>query len=273
MDNLRFLESARMLMEPWEDPELWLGTNVSVWNALRYGPVPAPEAIDRIQAEASAFETLGGGVLFIGPLIAMQGRFEEARAMVAKARADLLERGLMRAVGASSLGFAHVEMSAGAFDAAERDLASGVSILRGMGETGVLSTLSAMRASALYRLGRREEMEAAISLAREKGAPNDIATQVEWRCAAAMAAADDGRMDQAAELINEALEKVEPTDFLGLRAEAFQALAHVEARAGRVEGWRSALERALAEHERKGNLVDGKRIRDLMSSRPPTALA
>ena len=79
------------------------------------------------------------------------------------------------------------------FQAAERELAAGIVVLREIGETGVLSTLAAMQAKALYLLGRRDEMEAAIALAQETGAPNDIATQAEWRYVAAMAAADDGQ--------------------------------------------------------------------------------
>jgi hypothetical protein len=269
-DNLRFLEGARALMEPWEDPELWFGTHVAIWNALRYGPVPAPEAIDRIKDVASAFNAPGvSGEAFVGPLMAMQGRFEEARALVVSARAYLIERGLMRTVGSSSLPYAYIETLAGDFDAAARDLESGMRILQGMGETGVLSTLAALHANALYRLGRRDEMEASISLARETGAPTDIATQAEWRCAAAMAAADDGRSDEAARLIHEAVEMVEPTDFSELRADAFEALAHVEDRVGRPDAWRQALERALGEHEGKGNLVSAERVRGLLGRGTP----
>ena len=64
-------------------------------------------------------------------------------------------------------------------------------------------------------------MEAALLLARENGAPNDIATQAEWRWVAAMAASDDGRVEEAKHLIAEAVEMVEPTDYLELRAGAF----------------------------------------------------
>ena len=148
-------------------------------------------------------------------------------------------------------------------------LPRGIAVLSDIGETGVLSTLAAMQAKALYLLGRRDEMEAAIALAQEAGAPNDIATQSEWRFVAAMAAADDGRREEAERLIHEAVELVEPTDFLELRGETFEALAHVEARAGRAEAWRTALERALAEHERKANVVSAEHIRKLLEEGPP----
>jgi hypothetical protein len=142
-------------------------------------------------------------------------------------------------------------------------------ILQSMGETGVLSTLAAMRATVLYRLGRRFDAEAAIQLARETGAPNDISTQVDWRVAAAQLAADAGHLDDAERIIGEALALVEPTDFLELRGRAFEALAHVEARAGRPDGWKAGLERALAEHDRKGNLVAARRVREAMARGAP----
>jgi hypothetical protein len=112
-------------------------------------------------------------------------------------------------------------------------------------------------------------MEAAIDLAQETGAPTDISTQAGWRWVAAMAAADDGRMDEARSLIDEAVEIVEPTDFPEMRAGTFEALAHVEARDGRPEAWKAALERALAEHERKGNLVAAKRVREQLAQGAP----
>ena len=113
------------------------------------------------------------------------------------------------------------------------------------------------------------EMDGAIALAQQTGAPNDIATQAEWRYVAAMAAADDGRGEEAERLIAEAVEMVEPTDFLELRGDTFEALALVEARAGRADGWRAALERSLAEHERKANVVSAQRIRGMLEQGPP----
>jgi hypothetical protein len=62
---------------------------------------------------------------------------------------------------------------------------------------------------------------------------------------------------------------VAPTDFPALRGGTFAALAHVEARAGRPAAWKAALERAVAEHERKGNVVAARRVRELIGSGPP----
>jgi class 3 adenylate cyclase/tetratricopeptide (TPR) repeat protein len=273
MDDLAALERARALLQPDEDPRLWNYTQVFSWNSLRYGPVPAPEAIARIKQDAATGNNGVDGRGLIAGLLAMQGDFDEARAMGSEMRAYLLDRGMTMRVGAFSLHGGGIEFLAGDYEAAHRELASGIETLRGMGETGVLSTLASMDAEALYRLGRRPEMEDAIQLARESGGPHDISTQSQWRWVAAMAKADDGSFDEAERLIAEAVAMVEPTDFLEYRAQAFEALAHVEARAGRPEGWRAALDRSLAEHQRKANLVGAERVRKLIDEGPPSVVS
>jgi hypothetical protein len=203
----------------------------------------------------------------------MLGRFDEARALQRQSVEYLKERGLTMRVGGSALTGGSVEELADDLEAADRTYEEGIAILHSLGETGIRSTLAAMRANILYRLGRTQEMEAAVRLAQETGAANDIATQVDWRGAAAKLAADDGRLADAERLVGEAVELVEPTDFLELRGRAFEALAHVEARGGRPDRWKAALDQALAEHERKGNLVAAGRVRDQQAAGPPEPVA
>jgi hypothetical protein len=95
---------------------------------------------------------------------------------------------------------------------------------------------------------------------------------VYWRVPAAQLAADDGRLADAERLIGEAVEMIEPTDFLEARGATYEGLAHVHARAGDSEGWRAGLDRALAEHERKGNLVSAGRVRDMLAGGPPESV-
>jgi class 3 adenylate cyclase/tetratricopeptide (TPR) repeat protein len=274
-DNLSDLERARGLLDPSEDPRLWSGCNTNICNSLLHGPVPAAEAIVRIETADWRDDT--GQVVRLGktaPLLAMLGRFDEARARASAGRDYQEERGLRLRVGTGALHRGGVEDLAGDLEAADRVFAEGIQILRSMGETAVLSTIAALRATVLYRLGRREETVAAIHLAQETGAPNDIATQVSWRVAAAQLEADDGHLEDADRIIHEAVALVEPTDFLELRGTAFEALAHVEARAGRRDGWKAALERALAEHDRKGNFVMAGRVRErLAAGAPPPTTA
>jgi class 3 adenylate cyclase/tetratricopeptide (TPR) repeat protein len=274
MDHLRALEQVQDLLDPAEDPRRWLETTAYICNSLHWGPVPAAEAIERIEAAnwgTEAQSTGRGG--FAAPLLAMLGRFDEARARQRQSVEYLMERGLTMRVGASALTGGSVEELAGDLEAADRTYKEGIAILHSLGETGVRSTLAAMRANILYRLGRTQEMEAAVRLAQETGAANDIATQVDWRGAAAKLAADHGRLADAERLVGEAVELVEPTDFLELRGRAFEALAHVEARAGRPDLWKAALNRALTEHDQKGNLVAAGRVRAQLTAGPPEPVA
>jgi class 3 adenylate cyclase len=270
MDQLAALERARELLDPGEDPRLWLQSTAEMCNSLRWGPVPAAEAIARIEAMTWVGDTGDlGRASFTAPLLAMLGQFDHARDEARAARKYLEERGMRMRVGDLALQVGTVEELAGDLEAADRVFGDGIDILQSMGETGVVSTLAGMRAVVLYRLGRREDTEASVLLAQETGSPQDISTQVYWRGPAAKLAADDGRLADAERLIAEAIELVEPTDFLELRGGAFEALAHVEARAGRPDGWKAALDRALAEHERKGNLVAAARVREQQAAGPP----
>jgi tetratricopeptide (TPR) repeat protein len=273
MDELAALERARELLDPVDDPGPWRRCHVMICNSLRWGPVPAEEAIERIQAMSWESGTGSGRVGFTAALHAMLGQFDEAREEMRSARTYLEEHGMRMRVADSALQWGTVEDLAGHLEAADRVVGDGIEILRSMGETGVLSTLAGMHAAILYRLGRRQEAEASVLLAQETGAPQDIATQVGWRVVAAQLDADEGRLAEAERTIGEAIELIEPTDFLELRGATFDALAHVEARAGRPDAWRAALERALAEHDRKGNLVSAGRIREQLAAGPPEPVA
>ena len=270
-DNLAALERARALLASHDDPMLWLRCNVGIWAALLTGPIPATQAIARIEGVDTESDVRHvARQSFTAPLLAMLGRFDDARALIRVGRAYLEERGLRLRVGTFCLISSEVEVLAGDLEAADRILVDGISILELLGETGVLSTAAAERSTILYRLGRRDEIESVIRMAQDNGSPNDIATQAAWRVAAAQCAADDGRHEDAARIVREAVDLVEPTDAPTLRGKVFEAVAHVEARAGRATGWSAGLDRALAEHELKGNLVAQARVRELIAAGPPS---
>ncbi|HEY8921193.1 MAG TPA: AAA family ATPase, partial [Candidatus Limnocylindria bacterium] len=274
MDELAALERARELLDPDEDPRHWLRCNVMICNSLRWGPVPAAEAITRIEAITWVGDTgKVGRAVFTAALRAMLGQFDHARNEARASREYLEERGMRMRVAGSAMQRSAVEELAGDLGAADLALGEGIDILKSMGEKGVLSTLAGMRAAVLYRLGRSKDAEASVLLAQETGSPQDIATQVGWRNVAAQLAADEGRLADAERVIGEAVELIEPTDFLELRGGAFEALAHVEGRAGRPDAWKAALDRAIAEHERKGNLVAASRLREQLVAGAPDPVA
>jgi hypothetical protein len=81
----------------------------------------------------------------------------------------------------------------------------------------------------------------------------------------ARALARRGELAAADELIAEAAEIVEPTDYAILHLELAFAQADVERSAGRPARERRALERALEVADAKGNLVAAERSRDLLA--------
>jgi len=265
------LEEAASLVPQGVEPGMRMALSAQYCNALRYGPMPAAEAIRAIEAWSSDRGRPGTLLVFTAPLLAMGGDFGEAHRRADEDLSFMRERGLRLRIGSHPLVTAPIWTLEGDLERAHAVLAEGIEILQSIGETGVLSTLAAMDANALYHLGRREEVLSALDLARRTGSRDDIATQAHLRATAALVSADDGRSEEAERLIDEALAMVEATDFLELRALVRESQAGVAARAGHPEAWRAAMEAALAEHERKGNLVAATHVRGELAAGPPAA--
>src|SRR5205823_10200396 len=109
--------------------------------------------------------------------------------------------------------------------------------------------------------GRYEEAEPFIDLAAEAGAEDDWASQALWRSARAKVRARQGDLESALQLAREAVEMIESTDWLNLRADTMMDLAEVLELAGKTSDATGQLEQALALYERKGNVVMADRAR------------
>ena len=244
------------------------------WNLYLYaasaawGPTPVPEAIRRCEelvgsprghriVEARALVTIAG-------LKAMQGRFEEARSLMSRGQEILGDVGLKVWAAGTAQTSGVIEMLAGDPSAAERELRRGYTILERMGETGYLSSVAAELAEALYGQGRYEEAEQFTHVSEEVAAPDDLASQVEWRGARAKVLARRGRLEEAEKLAREAVELAESTDFINMHADSLVDLAEVLRLAGRLHEGAAALGQALELYERKGNLVSADRARAVL---------
>jgi class 3 adenylate cyclase/tetratricopeptide (TPR) repeat protein len=226
--------------------------------ALHYGPTPVETAIvrcDELLAAAEGDRALAAALMStLGGLNAMRGEFDRARSLWSQARTLYEELGLQHRRAVRSLVPAGIELLAGNPGAAERELRYGYDTLAAMGETWVRATIAAYLAAVLAQLERNDE---AIALTRESEAnssDDDVVTQVVWRGARARALA---RTDPAAAkaLALAAVERALATDFLDLRAGAYVDLAAVADP--------SAAAAAVAEYERKGNVVGAERARAL----------
>jgi hypothetical protein len=70
-----------------------------------------------------------------------------------------------------------------------------------------------------------------------------------------------GEIDAADDLIRDAAERVESTDYMLMQLDLAFARADVDRLAGRTDGARQALERAVEVAEAKGNRVAAERAR------------
>jgi hypothetical protein len=131
-------------------------------SALFYGPTPVPEAIHRCK-DLLAQADLGGvaNVLpFLSGLDAMDGRFEEGRALLEQARSAHVELG--KASFAESVCGAvegELELLAGSPESAERALGASYQSLETMGDRAYLATRAADLAEVFYVQCRYDDAE------------------------------------------------------------------------------------------------------------------
>jgi class 3 adenylate cyclase/tetratricopeptide (TPR) repeat protein len=205
--------------------------------------------------------------------LAMLGRFDEARWILAEARADLAERG-SRVLFANITAFESVwvELWAGDPAAGTEFAAEGFRLHEELGEQSFfLSAAAGNLARALYALDRLDEADAWAGRAAELGATNDAETEMLWRQVRAKVLARRGEHDEAQRLASEAVAIGEGTDILNGQGDASADLAEVLSLAGRAEEAAEALEQALERYERKGNVVSAARMRDRLKSLPEDA--
>jgi tetratricopeptide (TPR) repeat protein len=194
--------------------------------------------------------------------LAMLGRTDEARVILAETRAQLAERGggieLAIATGMESV---NVELLAGDPAAAAEFGTAGCRLFEELDDKSIFSSAAGFLGQALYALGRLEEADAWARRAAEIGASDDVLTQFLWRQVRAKVLARRGDRAEAERLALEAVAISERTDQLVVQGDVYGDLAEVLSLAGRWKDAAAALEQALDCYERKGNLVSAQRTR------------
>ena len=192
--------------------------------------------------------------------LAMLGRFDESRAILAATRAALAERGggieLAIATGMESVS---VELLAEDPAAAGELGMAACNLLEGLDDRSIFSTVAGFLGQALYALDRLEEADAWAGRAAELGATDDLLTEHLWRRVRAKVLARRGEHAEAERLALEAVAISEKTDQLVVQGDVYADLAEVLSLAGRWKEAASALEQAIERYERKGNLVSTQR--------------
>ena len=237
--------------------------------AALLGPNPVSEVIARCEAlivevgdDRKAVGVISG---VLAVLHAMEGSFERARELYANARRTLEELGPSVTAASTSTEASRVEMLAGDFAAAERELRRDLQALEGMGEKYFRSTVAGYLARVLFEQGRLDEAATWTTTTRSLAAADDTASQVLWRAVDARLAALAGDAARAVELGEEARRLVSETPSPSLIADATSDLAEIYMLLGEpavaAPLWREAREL----YERKGDRVSAARLADRLA--------
>jgi class 3 adenylate cyclase/tetratricopeptide (TPR) repeat protein len=230
------------------------------------GPTPTSELLAWLDEN----ETGAGRDQFLlayrANALAMLGRFDEARAILAGMRVELLKRGGgVLLANITAFESVWVELWAGDPDAAATFGAEGFRLHEELGQQGYQSSAAGYLAQAEYRLDRFDEADRWARRASELGDGNGVETEMLWRGVRAKVLARRGAFAEAERLAREAVAIGDETDALNGQGDAYADLAEVLLLADRGEEAAEAFEEALARYERKGNLASSQRIRARLS--------
>jgi predicted ATPase len=250
-------EYERIEILGWIASSLFLGPT-HVTDGIRRCEAILAEVESNLAATADVLRPLAG-------LHAMQGRFDEARELLATSDAAFQELGLTLS-SAVSHHAAEVELLAGDPVAAERSLRRGYAALDEMGDRALLSTTAAFLGQALLAQGRLHEAESLAEMSAELAAGDDLVTQVLWRGVRARSLVGHGRPDEAERLAREAVGLAERTDLVNHRGDALTDLAMVLRQVRREDEARRAFGDALRLYEAKGNAVAAEGVQSHLAS-------
>jgi class 3 adenylate cyclase/tetratricopeptide (TPR) repeat protein len=206
--------------------------------------------------------------------LAMLGRFDEARAILAEDRAALAERGGgVLLANITAFESAWVELWAGDPAAAAGFAAEGWRLHTEQGESFALPFAAATVSRTLYELGRFDEAEAWADRAAElPGSVLAKSAQLVERQVRAKLLARRGEHAEAERLVRAAVTVSDGTEMLDAQGDAHADLAEVLLLGGKVDEAAASLRNALERYERKENLAMADRTRARLArldDRPP----
>ena len=189
---------------------------------LHRGTLSVDEAVARaveIRDAAGSAYVRASALGALGLLRAMQGEFDEARALVAEVGLALEELGLRQAAAAHSIAVSEVETLAGDDAAAEQILRSGLAAVTALGDEHAAVHVSWRLALALARQGRYDEAEPFVAAAQRAEHPA-LWVDVWWRVVLARIEAHRGREARVRELVEHARARMALVDESGMEADA-----------------------------------------------------
>jgi class 3 adenylate cyclase/tetratricopeptide (TPR) repeat protein len=201
--------------------------------------------------------------------VAMLGRLDEARAILAEARADEAERGGGPLL-ANLLAFESVDLELWAGDpaAAVEFGAEGFRLHEEMGNQDFLAPAAGKLGQAFYALDRLEEADSWGGRSAELGTSDDAVKEMVWRQVRGKVLARRGEHEDGVRLAREAVEIGEGTDSLIEQGDAHADLAEALSLTGSPVEAAVSLRHALDRYERKEHLVLAQRMRERLAGSP-----
>jgi class 3 adenylate cyclase/tetratricopeptide (TPR) repeat protein len=239
------------------DPRLELEVLRHGFGALTWGPMPVVEAVAWYEGMMSRVvgDHMQSGALqvHLGYLLAISGRADEAKDMVARGLADIGELGegpLVASLRSQLAAMAHRAL--GDLEGAERLGREGIEALERMGETGYRSTAAAYLAEAL--LLRRDDAgaEEMLGIGTENTADDDFASQAVLGRVRARLLARMGEIDEALRTARDSVALTEGSDYIVEQADSHMALAAVLEAAGSPGEAAEEVALAVDRYRRKG---------------------
>jgi DNA-binding SARP family transcriptional activator len=233
------------------------------------GPWPAPEAIAR--CDALAVEASGQRAAELNlrgcraVLMAMTGRYGEARAGMAEARAGLAEMHLGVIAAYLALLDAIAETLAGDPAAAERAVRDAAALISESDSRWYLSFIYVDLAHAILAQGRLAEAAEAVARIETMRAPCDAEWVIKRHTARALLTAQEGEPERGLEDARAAVAVADATGLVVCRANAHRTLAELLWATGRTEGAATAAQRAVSLDEAKANVVAAAATRERFS--------
>jgi tetratricopeptide (TPR) repeat protein len=245
-------------------------SEVLIWRCwdIWWGTTPAEDGVRLCTEfmERSSSKRLEGIALIIrGAQKGALNRLEEGREDIATGRAVLSDLGSLSWWAGSSMVSAEMELQAGKAQIAYDTLAEGDEYLASTFETGYRSTMVGLRAQAALELGREDEALDFADETQRIAAVDDFEPHARQRLVRARVLARRGDFEHADEFLREAMEIIEPTDYVILQLDLAFARAEVDRLAERPDAERRVLETALPIAEAKQNLVAADRIRAMLA--------
>jgi class 3 adenylate cyclase len=261
-------QQARALVELGEGTELWQReARMARGASMVYGPTPVDEAIAELQdqiARGQGAIAVMGANHGIGRLRSLQGRFAEARELLARARASFEELGNRHRVVSLIGTEGEVEYYAGNLSEGARLIREGYEALTATGDRSYASTVAVMLGEVLLDLDDDDEAWRFGAIARDTSSTDDVVSQAGGRAVQARVLSRRGDRGAAEALARDAVAIMAKTDYLAQHGNMVVHLAHVLREADRNDEAVAVAREALALYERKGATLFAERTQRLI---------